>query len=52
VTYIVNGRTVVASADTQFKGGACASVKPGKDVQIEGVELADRSIRANVVTKK
>ena len=52
VTYVIKGRTVVTTSATDFQKGSCSSVKPGKDVQVQGVELTDGTIRADVVVKQ
>jgi hypothetical protein len=52
VVYVIAHRTVRTSAGTDFQKGSCSSTKPGKDVQVEGVELADGTIRADVVIRQ
>ena len=52
VTYVIKGRTVVTTAATDFQKGSCSSIKAGRDVQVEGVELVDGTIRADVVIKQ
>ena len=41
-----------ATAATDFQKGSCSSIKAGRDVQVEGVELVDGTIRADVVIKQ
>ena len=38
---------MVTSAD--FQKGACSKIKVGKDVEVQGVELSDGTIRADVI---
>jgi hypothetical protein len=52
VTYVIQGRTVVTTSATDFQNGSCSSVKAGRDVQVQGVELSDGTIRADVVVKQ
>ena len=52
MTFVLKGRTVVTNAKTEFKNGACQSIKAGKDIRVEGVELADRTIQAATVTRQ
>ena len=52
VTYVIKGRTVVTTAATDFQKGSCSSIKAGRDVQVEGVELVDGTIRADVVIRQ
>jgi hypothetical protein len=49
VSYVIKDRTVVTSAATDFQKGPCSKIKTGKDVHVEGVELSDRTIRADIV---
>jgi hypothetical protein len=52
VTYVLKEGTVVTTPATDFQKGSCASIKPGDDIKVEGVELEGGIIRATVVTKK
>jgi hypothetical protein len=52
VTYVIDGRTVVTSSDTDFQQGGCSSIKVGRDVEVRGVELSNATIRADAVIKQ
>ena len=52
VTYVLKEGTVVTTPATDFQKGSCASIKPGEDIKVEGVELESGIIRATVVIKK
>jgi hypothetical protein len=52
VTYALKEGTVVTTPATDFQKASCASIKPGDDIKVEGVELEGGIIRATVVTKK
>jgi hypothetical protein len=52
VTYVVQGRTVVTSDATDFQKGSCSSNRPGRQVEVQGVELANGTIQAAVVIRQ
>jgi len=52
VTYVLEEGTVVTTPATDFQKASCASIKPGDDIKVEGIELEGGIIRATVVTKK
>jgi hypothetical protein len=52
VTYVLKEGTVVTTSATDFQKGSCATIKPGNDIKVEGVELEGGIIRATVVIKK
>ena len=39
VTYVLKEGTVVTTPATDFQKASCASIKPGDDIKVEGVEL-------------
>jgi hypothetical protein len=52
VTYVLKEGTVVTTPATDFQKSSCASIKPGNDIKVEGIELEGGIISATVVTKK
>ncbi len=54
LTFGVNGYTVVTSAVTSFGPGtnACAALKSGSKVEVEGTRQADGTVKADTVTGK
>lgn len=52
VTFSVNGFTIKTSAATTFDGGACAALKSGDKVTVQGTRQADGTVAATKVTQK
>jgi hypothetical protein len=52
LTFQVDGRRIVTNAATRFERGSCSSLKEKNDVTVEGLQLANGSVTALVVTRK
>jgi hypothetical protein len=52
LTFNVNGFPIATSAATTFEGGACASLKSGDTVKVNGTRNADGSVAATKVMKE
>ena len=50
--FTLNGRVIVTSNETKFKGGNCRSLRNGDAVVVKGVRMSDDTVRAEQVDKE
>jgi hypothetical protein len=51
LTFVVGGYTVVTNSATVFSGGACSSLRDGREVEVDGYLLPDGRVLATVVER-
>jgi cytochrome c-type biogenesis protein CcmE len=48
----VDGRTVLTTPSTKFKGGSCDKVRNGTEVDVQGMLMSDGTVIADEVRLK